>query len=315
MSGIIYDYVVVGAGLYGLRMARNISKKFNLAKILLIESSSLAKSINLSKNYYSVENGINCKVDSEIFETITSGNKSLKELCIENNLYNETKGEIIAANEEKDKKILKSFMDSQDIVKINKISNEAAHILDSSIKTNLNNFDFYHLEETFIVDFNQIKSFLFEEVRNNENIHIKFENELKQVKKSDDCLEIYIEDKSNLSQKISENMYKAKFLINTAGVKGLDIAHMCNCFWSYLSCSYREFYFYFVGNKSPSQIISSTPYLFHSGLKMIPVTINNKQKTIFGPRLKFVSSEKGFWKKCQLYYKFFKACMILKNLK
>jgi len=320
MSSKIYDYVVIGAGMYGLRMAKIISKKHSLAKILVLDSLPLSQSINLSKNYYSVDTGVNCKVDSEMYESITEGSMRLKEFLNQNFLFNETIGEIIATNEQLDKLRLNKFLNEndQDKVKIDKISNIAAREMDKSININnekLEDFSFYHIPNSYIVDFNQIKTFLYEDVLKSENIEICFDSEVTKVqfRKEDSIVEINTKahDKDKNSNRTD---FKGKFLINTSGVNGLDIAHMCNSFMTHLSYTYREYYFYLNGKPIPRKIISSIPELFHSGVKLVPVSINDEEKTIFGPKLKFVSLDKSFWKKLKLYYKFFKATLILHNL-
>lgn len=57
MSKLTYDYVIVGGGIYGLRLAKLLSQKYNTAKILVFEKNKKMSFLKENKNFELLDPG------------------------------------------------------------------------------------------------------------------------------------------------------------------------------------------------------------------------------------------------------------------
>lgn len=97
----MYDYLVIGAGIIGLNIAKNLKERFPQSKILVIEKekevamhSSGRNSGVLHAGFYYTANSLKAKFTKE-------GNLALKNFCKERNLkINECKKVVVAVDEE-----------------------------------------------------------------------------------------------------------------------------------------------------------------------------------------------------------------------
>lgn len=97
----MYDYLVIGAGIIGLNIAKNLKERFPQSKILVIEKekevamhSSGRNSGVLHAGFYYTANSLKAKFTKE-------GNLALKNFCKQRNLkINECKKVVVAVDEE-----------------------------------------------------------------------------------------------------------------------------------------------------------------------------------------------------------------------
>ncbi|MGB5918704.1 L-2-hydroxyglutarate oxidase [Arcobacter sp.] len=97
----MHDYLIIGAGIIGLNIAKNLKERFPNSKILVIEKepevamhSSGRNSGVLHAGFYYTANSLKAKFTKE-------GNIALKKFCKERNLkINECKKVVVATNEE-----------------------------------------------------------------------------------------------------------------------------------------------------------------------------------------------------------------------
>ncbi len=97
----MYDYLVIGAGIIGLNIAKNLKERFPQSKILVIEKepevalhSSGRNSGVLHAGFYYTANSLKAKFTKE-------GNIALKNFCKQRNLkINECKKVVVAIDEE-----------------------------------------------------------------------------------------------------------------------------------------------------------------------------------------------------------------------
>jgi len=105
----MYDYIIIGAGIIGLNMAKELKLKYKNAKILLIEKektvafhSSGRNSGVLHAGFYYTSNSLKAKFTKE-------GNALLTQYCKDKNLKINNCGKIIVAKNEEELKGLKEL--------------------------------------------------------------------------------------------------------------------------------------------------------------------------------------------------------------
>ena len=97
----MYDYLIIGAGIIGLNIAKTLKERFPFAKIIVIEKevevgfhSSGRNSGVLHAGFYYTANSLKAKFTKE-------GNSAMKEFVKERGLHlNECKKVVVAQNEE-----------------------------------------------------------------------------------------------------------------------------------------------------------------------------------------------------------------------
>ncbi|WP_072681994.1 L-2-hydroxyglutarate oxidase [Arcobacter sp. LA11] len=98
----MYDYLIIGAGIIGLNIAKNLKERFPESKILVIEKenevamhSSGRNSGVLHAGFYYTANSLKAKFTKE-------GNAALKEFCEERNLKVNACKKVVVAQDEKE---------------------------------------------------------------------------------------------------------------------------------------------------------------------------------------------------------------------
>ncbi len=97
----MYDYLVVGAGIIGLNIAKNLKERFPQAKILIIEKEKEVGLHSSGRNSGVLHAGFYYTADSLKAKFTKEGNKSLKAFCKERNLtINQCQKVVVAQNQE-----------------------------------------------------------------------------------------------------------------------------------------------------------------------------------------------------------------------
>lgn len=97
----MYDYLIIGAGIIGLNIAKNLKQRFPDSEILVIEKESEVALHSSGRNSGVLHAGFYYSADSLKAKFTKEGNIALKSFCKERNLkINECQKVVVATNEE-----------------------------------------------------------------------------------------------------------------------------------------------------------------------------------------------------------------------
>ncbi|PHR68837.1 MAG: L-2-hydroxyglutarate oxidase [Arcobacter sp.] len=133
----MYDYIIIGAGIIGLNIAKNLAERFPMASIVVLEKEkevalhgSGRNSGVLHAGFYYTANSLKAKFTKE-------GNAALKEFCKERNLEVNPCQKIVVAQNEKELQGLYELKKRGDIngVELHLVNEEELKKLYPNIKT------------------------------------------------------------------------------------------------------------------------------------------------------------------------------------
>ncbi len=96
----MYDYLIIGAGIIGLNIAKNLKQRFPKSKILVIEKEKELAMHGSGRNSGVLHAGFYYTADSLKAKFTKEGNSALKEFCKQRNLQiNPCQKVVVAQNE------------------------------------------------------------------------------------------------------------------------------------------------------------------------------------------------------------------------
>jgi (S)-2-hydroxyglutarate dehydrogenase len=301
----VYDFAILGSGIYGVTIAKFLKRKIPEAKILLLEKRKRVEMIRDESLFVPVYKGSRFgysdpsasfspqKSKFKNQELAEMGYESLKKFCEEKKLDFDITGELIIATHKTEKeRMSKKFSDSDSYIK--KISLKDAKLKEALLnEKNLEMANFYHIESTALVDFNKLSKTLNEEISQYSDLEIVYNQEVEKISITDGVNQI----KSKNLKNSSNSNFECKFLINAAGNDSLSFAHQYNLLEEYSSLKIFSQYYHAnipAKQKYPNLIISSAPYIIHPGLSFY---IDSKDNKTLGPIFNISNSSYGFFKK------------------
>jgi len=132
-----YDFLIIGAGIVGLSIARNLINRFPSAEIAILEKEADVACHSSGRNSGVIHAGFYYTADSLKAKLTKDGNRQLKEFCYKNKLkINEAQKVVVAKN----KIELQSLFELEKRGKINDvrvklIDENQLKIIDSNVKT------------------------------------------------------------------------------------------------------------------------------------------------------------------------------------
>jgi (S)-2-hydroxyglutarate dehydrogenase len=272
-----YDYLIVGAGIIGLTIAKEIKKRFPLSKIGILEKESKEAQHSSGRNSGVLHAGFYYTADSLKAKFTRDGNFLMKEFCKENKLkINHSQKVVVAKNNEEVKTIHKLYERGiQNKVNVEIISKKRLKELDPNIKTH--NIALFS-PDTSTIDPEEVcaflKNFLIEK-----GVDFYFN-------------EGYKENLNNNSILSSKNkIFKFEKLINTAGLYADKIAKDFAFSKDYTIIPFKGIYLKYTGIKKPVNInVYPVPNLNNPFLGVhFTITVNGE--VIIGP-----TSIPAFWR-------------------
>jgi L-2-hydroxyglutarate oxidase LhgO len=132
-----YDYLIIGAGIIGLSIARELNKQFPEAKIKILEKEPDTGHHSSGRNSGVLHAGFYYTADSLKARFTKDGNKELTEYCLRNNLKINRCGKLVIAQDENE---LKTLYELEKRGKANKvdvslIDSEEAKKIDPNVVT------------------------------------------------------------------------------------------------------------------------------------------------------------------------------------
>jgi len=97
---MMYDYIIIGAGIIGLNIAKNLKERFKESKILVMEKENEVALHSSGRNSGVLHAGFYYSADSLKAKFTKEGNSALKDFCKSRNLkVNECKKVVVTQNE------------------------------------------------------------------------------------------------------------------------------------------------------------------------------------------------------------------------
>ena len=264
-----FEVVIIGAGVIGLALGKELSKKFST---LIIDKNKVFGSETSSRNSGVIHAGIYYRPDSLKANLCKEGNKFLYKYLTDKNIKFKKCGKLIVAKnifEDYQLKILKenSFLDGVKLRYLNKKeTNKLEPELDcysSLLSRSSGIMDTHDLMMNFVVD-----------IESNNGI-LLLNNKVSFIDPGDE----YIEFKINREKKI----FKTKILINAAGLGSYCLAQKINKLKDQFIPNvnfYKGNYFKLLGKSPFDRLVYPLPKKKSLGIHS---TINLQNETLFGP--------------------------------
>lgn len=305
MSKKIYDFIVLGGGLYGQTMTRLLLNQLKPLKILIIDPKPKFV-YDEPKRYLVPLDQSYMFIDANKSDSINEGLSKLKEFSMEHKIDFEERDNLIFAELYQDKQRMKKLAEAEDsLVKIS--FEEAKNIEKNLVKQLTWEKDHIYYTKRSLIDINAYRSTLFNlnakhlNSDNENSVDNLFLTNCTKVNKIGDDFKV-----TAVNSIMDTSEFTAKYVINTAGLSSLNILQqLSNDFkkhrqFFYNEISYKKPHF---GKVKPSCVISSAPYLLQSGLSLYA----EDDAIIFGNKLDILKQYKGLFQKIKQLRSYFKV--------
>lgn len=205
-KNIIYDFIIVGAGIVGLSSAWKLSLAFPEARILVLEKENEVAAHQTGKNSGVIHSGIYYKPGSYKARNCKDGRHQLVEFCRKHKVAMDICGKVIVATNEEELPRLDTIYRrglENEIEGIEKISAEELR----EIEPHVAGIAAIKVPCAGIVDFKGMCRKL-RELLENSNGKVRFEQEV----------EVISEDDEGITVKTATGEFRTEYLINCAGL-------------------------------------------------------------------------------------------------
>jgi len=231
------DYLIIGAGIIGLTIAKELNKQFPLAKIIILEKEKDVALHSSGRNSGVLHAGFYYTSDSLKAKFTKDGNAMMTRYCKKNNLKINKCQKIVVANDETELKLLKELYNRgiKNGVDIRLISEKELNRKFINVKTYKQAL---YSPSTSTVDPVEISNFMKEELKE-KSIEFRFN-------------EAYSRNlKNNKILTSKNNKIFAKKIINCAGLYADKIAKDFNFSKKYTIIPFKGIYLKYSKNDNP----------------------------------------------------------------
>ena len=226
---ILADFVVVGAGIVGLSMARELCHRFPDANIVMLEKENTFGLHASGRNSGVLHSGIYYPEDSLKFQICASGAKLMADYCEENKLPIKRVGKVVMPVRPGTEAQLKIFLDRAQRLKV------PAHLIDSNalkeIEPDAKPEPAIYLPNVSVIDAKSILSCIVKELKGCKNFNLFLNRRVTGV--NSDLSILYTQQES----------IEYGFLVNAAGAYVDRIAHWCGVGQEYVMLPFRGSYY------------------------------------------------------------------------
>ena len=296
------DFTIIGAGVIGLAIARELSK--NKKKVLVIESHKTFGTQNSTRNSGVVHASIYYKKDSFKSKFCLEGNKFLYRYAKSRNIKINRCGKIIVSNNEKEeKKLLRLYENAKNCgVKLEYLDKKKI----KKLEPNLNGFSGLLSKSSGVIDVYDLMLNYIVDIEANNGI-ISYNTNFLSAKITNSKIQV-------ITDQNKQEKFFTKFLINAGGLNSETIAKKINGnhIYEIPNIKYiRGNYFKLTGKNPFKRLVYPIPN--NQGLGIHSTTTINDE-TLFGPdneiikKINFINKDKvnlkeKFYRLIKLYWK------------
>lgn len=216
------DFCIIGGGIMGTSVARDLAKILPSASITLIESESSLFQHNSSRNSGVLHSGIYYKPGSLKAQLCARGNKLLREFIQQKKLWLHDCGKIVVPKTETEAQVVKNLYEQgrKNGASVELLNGQEALSLEPFIQSpsSSSNFPYLYSPDTAVCSLNEVIEAMKEEIACKENIEVvKGETFLHKINSSG-------LDKRQSFKTASGKTVNTKWLINCTGYDSLRVA-------------------------------------------------------------------------------------------
>ncbi|MBF0379602.1 MAG: L-2-hydroxyglutarate oxidase [Magnetococcales bacterium] len=223
------DFLVIGAGIVGLTLARELSHRYPEAKIVILEKEASFGLHASGRNSGVLHSGIYYNEESLKFKICAQGSKKMAEYCKKNSLPIKRIGKVVIATNSTSKEQLDIFLNRAEQLKIRAYSTNTETL--HNIEPHVASKPAIHLPDVAVIDAKAIVGFLCDELKKNSNISFLMERKITTIDT----------DKSIVNT--VDEVIEYGFLLNAAGANVDRIAHLCKVGEEYRMLPFRGSYY------------------------------------------------------------------------
>lgn len=209
----MYDYTIIGGGIVGLSVGKELAEKYPNKKILVLEKEDELAAHQTGHNSGVIHSGIYYTPGSFKARFARTGNTSMQKFCEKHNIPYDMCGKVIVATNEKERPLLDDLYERglQNKLNIERLNQE--QLLE--VEPNVNGVEAIHVKDAGIVDYSEVsKAFASIIIEQGSDIHCG------------EAVEAIQEGASEVTVETSKATYKTDFVINCAGLQSDRIANM-----------------------------------------------------------------------------------------
>lgn len=229
MNDYSCDYLIIGAGIIGLTLARELNKRFPKSKILLIEKESTIGLHASGRNSGVLHTGIYYPAYTLKAKFCKQGADLLFAYATENNIPVKKNGKIIVATSESEANLLSTLLTNARASHIN-----AERISGAEIKQiepyACPDFGGIHCKDSAVIDSKAVLNALMNELNQND-ITIMFNQKISKI------------DAGKQELYTSDGVYQFGFLINAAGSHADTVAKLVDVGHEYVLIPFKGTYY------------------------------------------------------------------------
>ncbi len=210
---MIYDYTIIGAGIVGLSVGVELTKRYPNARILIVEKEAAISVHQTGRNSGVIHSGIYYKPGSLKAKLARTGNRQMVGFCKQHGIEHDMCGKVIVATNQDELPLLDNLyargLENQ--LDVEKISADELR----EIEPYVNGIAAIRVPSTGIVNYQQVAQVFAEQIQQNGG-EIMLNTEVQDITDGADGVELHT----------NRGIYQTKFLVNCGGLFSDRIAQM-----------------------------------------------------------------------------------------
>ncbi|MCA0992250.1 L-2-hydroxyglutarate oxidase [Pseudalkalibacillus hwajinpoensis] len=233
----MYDYLVIGGGIVGLSTALSIRQRYPNATLAIVEKEKEWASHQTGRNSGVIHSGIYYKPGSLKATLAKRGSESIVRFCQENNIAHDVCGKVIVAVDETEKGNLNHLYERglENGLDVQKLTKEEL----KEVEPHVNGVGGIRVPSTGIVNYKKVTEKLAE-ILSNQEVDLFHGTRVTNIEESLD--EAVVDT--------SKGTFKAKYIINCAGLQSDRIARLADIYTDLKIVPFRGEYFELKKEKS-----------------------------------------------------------------
>ena len=225
------DHIIIGGGIVGLSVAMTLLERNPNTTVMVLEKEKELASHQTGHNSGVIHSGIYYTPGSYKAKFAKAGSEGMRKFCLENDIKHDICGKVIVATEKDELPLLENLynrglQNNLEVLKLNK-----EELLEK--EPHVNGIEAIFVPAAGIVNYKEVSEKIAEIIRNKGGLIV---NDAEVVSIDEQADEITVETKNKT--------YKAKFLVNCAGLQSDRIAKMAGYKIDMKIFPFRGEYFY-----------------------------------------------------------------------